>query len=109
DRLTAAYQQLAVMGIGRNPAARVAYQQHIAVAAQLVAGISNDPVFSRTHDLARLGCDVDAVVIKSSALGAEARDDLAAHWPQELGARARRRVGIGIAQGLVAARRQAQH
>ena len=88
--------QLAVVGIGRDPAVGVADQHEIAVALQLVAGIDDGAVLGRLHRAPFGHGKVDAVVALAVRLLAEAGDDAAAHRPAEA-------VAVAAACGAAAA------
>ena len=71
------------MRIGGDETVAVAHQHQIAVALELVAGISDDTVFRGLDRRAFGHGEVDAVVLQAVRLRAEAGDDPAAHRPSE--------------------------
>ncbi len=99
DRLTAldilagAHQQLGVMGIRTHPAAGVFYEQQVAEATQLIPGISDHPVFGRSHCGPLSRQDVDTVIVQTARPRPKSDDDPSMHWPQEPATRSWRRSG----------------
>ena len=71
------------MGVGGDIAVGMANQNQIAIALQLVAGVSDDAVFGGLHRRALGHRDVDAVIGLAVGLGAVGGDDTAAHRPAE--------------------------
>ena len=107
-RVAALHLQLAVVGVGRDPAVGVADQHEVAVALQLVAGIDHGAVLGRLDRRAFRHREVDAVVPLAVRLLAEAGDDAAAHRPAEAGSLggARLRSGRRERPGAAGLRRE---
>ncbi len=93
--LAAPHQQHRIVRIGRHPAIGVLDEDEIAVAAQLVAGISDGAGIGRQHGGAGGRGDVDAVVARAALAGAVVGEEPAPHRPQEApgASRVRRRQG----------------
>ena len=82
------------MGIGGDVAVRVPNQNQVAVALELIAGVSDDAVLGRLHRRAFRHRQIDAVIRLAVGLCAVAGDHLAAHRPAECRQRAGGLAGL---------------
>ena len=81
------------MRVGGHPAAVVAHQQEVAKAAQLVARVNHDARASDPDRHPPRYRDIDAVIVQSTGLGPELRQDATIDRPREFG------CGAGHARG----------
>ena len=95
-RVAALHHDVAVVGVGRDPAVGVADEDEVAVAGEFVAGVDHGAGLGGLDRRAFRHREVDAVVALAVRLGAEAGDDAAAHRPAE-----RLAVGGGGVGGVV--------
>ena len=81
DLLAGFDEQSRIVGVGAHPTALVLDQQQVAETAQLVAGISDNAVFGRSHRGSLSRQNVDAVVVKSTGARPESHDHPSEHGP----------------------------
>ena len=99
DRVAALDHQLARMGVRRHEPVRVTDQHQVAVAFELIAGVSNHAIIGRFDWRAFWYRKIDPVILGTVWFAAESRNDPAANWPTERRHRAARFRGLDYSFG----------